>query len=63
LDRVDARPSRQATAAHVALIVAAIPFAQGLFLPLALAALVSKRCSPGTSMEDKTDARLQASLF
>jgi hypothetical protein len=28
----------------------------------AAAALVSKRCSPGTSVEDKKDARLQASL-
>jgi len=54
LDRVDSRPSRLATAAHVVLIVAAIHFAQGLFLPLALDALLSLLLLPlvsGTTPE------------
>ncbi len=38
---MDSRPSRLATAASGVLIIAALHFAQGLFLPLALAALLS----------------------
>jgi len=41
MHRVESRPSRLAGAAYAVLIVAAIHFAQGLFLPLALAALLS----------------------
>jgi predicted PurR-regulated permease PerM len=41
MHRADSRPSRLAAAAHAVWIIAALYFARGLFLPLALAALVS----------------------
>lgn len=41
MQRPDLRPSRLAVAAHAVLIVAALHFARGLFLPLALATLLS----------------------
>jgi predicted PurR-regulated permease PerM len=41
VQRVGSRPSRLAAAAYAILIVAALHFAQGLFLPLAMAALLS----------------------
>src|SRR5689334_13678024 len=41
MERGDSRSSRLAMAAHAVLIVAALHFAQGLFLPLALATLLS----------------------
>jgi predicted PurR-regulated permease PerM len=41
MERVGSGPSRLAAAAHAVLIVAALHFAEGLFLPLALAGLLS----------------------
>lgn len=41
MGRTDSRPSRLAVVAQVILIVAALRFAQGLFLPLALATILS----------------------
>jgi predicted PurR-regulated permease PerM len=41
MERVGSGPSRLAAAAHAVLIVAALHFAEGLFLPLALARLLS----------------------
>ena len=41
MERAASRPSRLAAAAHAVLIIAALHFAQGLFMPLALAALFS----------------------
>ncbi len=41
MERADSRPSTLAAASHVVLIVAALHFAKWLFMPLALAALIS----------------------
>src|SRR5438874_8371972 len=41
MDRADARPTRLVSAAAAVVVVAALHFARGLFLPLALAALLS----------------------